>query len=200
MDFNFSENLVFENERVLLRPLSEDDFEYLLPIALSDEKLLQFSPNQICSEELLGKYIQMAIEERRKGNRYTFIVFDKKANQYAGSTSFMNLSNKDKRIEIGATFYGKPFQKTDLNRNCKFLLMRYIFESLEFERLEFRTDERNIASRTAIEKIGGQYEGTLRSHTLMSDDFRRNTVCYSILRNQWKGLKKGVFGGINKGK
>jgi len=199
MDFSFTENLVFENERVLLRPLAEEDYENLLPIALSDEKLLQFSINQIYSPELLKRYIGNAIIERKKSNRYSFIVFDKKANQYAGSTSFMNLSNKDKRIEIGATFYGPQFHKTGLNRNCKYMMMEYVFEELIFERLELRTDERNTASRTAIEKISGQYEGILRSHTLMSDGFRRNTVCYGILRNEWEGLKKGIFRGFDKG-
>ena len=196
MELNFSENLIFENGRALLRPLVDADYEKLLPVALSDDKLLQFSPNQIYSEELLRKYIDNARLEREKGNRYTFIVFDKAAGQYAGSTSFMNLSNKDKRVEIGATFYGKQYQKTGLNRNCKFLLMQYVFEKLGFERLEIRTDERNLASRTAIEKIGGQYEGKLRSHTIMPDGFRRNTVCYSILKNEWERLKEGVFKGI----
>jgi len=69
-------------------------------------------------------------------------------------------------------------------------LLKYAFETLYAERVEFRTDERNLASRKAIERIGGQFEGILRSHTLMYDGFRRNTVCYSILRTEWSQLKE----------
>ena len=79
--------------------------------------------------------------------------------------------------------------KTGLNRNCKYLMLEFAFEKIGAERVEFRTDERNTASRTAIEKIGGQFEGIFRSHTLMYDGFRRNTVCYSILKNEWINLK-----------
>jgi RimJ/RimL family protein N-acetyltransferase len=125
----------------------------------------------------------------RNANRYTFTVFDKTKNAYAGSTSFLNISNPDDRLEIGATWYGKEFQRTGLNRNCKYLLMQYAFDNVGAERVEFRTDERNLASRQAIEKIGGQFEGILRRHTVMYDGFRRNTVCYSILKREWNELK-----------
>jgi RimJ/RimL family protein N-acetyltransferase len=68
-------------------------------------------------------------------------------------------------------------------------MLAFAFDELKAERVEFKTDERNTASRTAIEKIGGQYEGLLRSHTLLTDGFRRNTICYSILRNEWEATK-----------
>ena len=121
------------------------------------------------------------------------IIFDKVKNVYAGCTSFANISNKDKRAEIGWTWIGKDFQKTGLNRHCKFLLLRYMFEHLGFERVEFRTDERNIQSRTAMEKMGAKYEGALRSHTLMNDGFRRTTVYYSILKEEWNKLRTGFL-------
>lgn len=189
MNFDCSANIILQDERTLLRPLTTDDYPHLFPIALSDDKLLQYSPMPIYSAELLTQYMETAIIERQKQQRYAFIIFDKKANQYAGSTSFLNISNKDRRLEIGATWLGKPFQQTGLNRHNKWLMLQYVFEQLSFERVEFKTDERNTASRTAIEKIGAQYEGILRSHTVMYDGFRRNTVYYSILRGEWPAIK-----------
>ena len=122
--------------------------------------------------------------------------FDKEKDQYAGSTSFLNISNHDLRLEIGATWYGKSFQRTGLNRNCKFLLLTYVFETLGFERVAFRTDSRNIQSQTAIMKIGGKLEGSLKSHTLMLDGFRRDTVCFAILKSEWPKIKSTVFKGF----
>jgi len=190
MNFSFDEEIILENSFVLLRPINKTDLDHLLPVATKDEDLLQFSPAQICTRELLKTYIDTAVENKINKNRYAFTVFDKTGNRFAGSTSFLNISNPDDRLEIGSTWYGKEFQKTGLNRNCKYLLLQYAFDTLEAERVEFKTDERNLASRNAIEKIGGQFEGILRRHTLMSDGFRRNTICYSILKPEWAALKK----------
>ncbi|HEY9008883.1 MAG TPA: GNAT family protein [Ohtaekwangia sp.] len=190
MTFPFQTDIVLENDVALLRPIQNADVKNLLPVATKHSDLLQYSPLPIYNEELLKKYIDMSIENRSNRNRYTFSVFDKRQGTYAGSTSFMNIANADARLEIGSTWYGKEFQRTGLNRNCKYLLLEYAFETLQAERVEFKTDERNLASRKAIEKIGGQFEGILRSHTLMYDGFRRNTVCYSILRTEWSQLKE----------
>lgn len=189
MDFNFNDDIILENERVLLRPLLMGDKVNLLPVVVSDSSLLQYSPSPVYSDALLQQYIQTALEERNNQQRYPFVIFDKQKNTFAGSTSFANIWNRDKRIEIGYTWIGPHFQKTGLNRNCKWLMLQYVFEQLQFERVEFKTDERNTASRRAIEKIGGQFEGILRSHTVLYDGFRRNTVYYSILRQEWETLK-----------
>jgi RimJ/RimL family protein N-acetyltransferase len=190
MNFSFDEEIILENSFALLRPINKIDIDSLLPVATKDKDLLQFSPAQICTRELLKTYIDKAVENKISKNQYAFIVFDKTGNQFAGSTSFLNISNPDDRLEIGATWYGAAFQRTGLNRNCKYLLLQYAFDNLGAERVEFKTDERNLASRKAIEKIGGQFEGILRRHTLMSDGFRRNTICYSILKSEWPGLKE----------
>jgi RimJ/RimL family protein N-acetyltransferase len=137
-----------------------------------------------------------AIEDRRKLAKYSFAIFDKEIEKYAGSTSFGNISNSDQRLEIGWTWIGKEFQRTGLNRNCKFLLLQYCFKILEFERVEFKTDSRNLQSRKAIEEIGGTLEGEFRSHSIMSDGHRRNTVYYSILKNEWPALKNSIFQSI----
>lgn len=192
MNFSFEKDIVLENNGVLIRPMSSSDKENLLQVATEDKILVQYSPSQIYTEALLNQYIENALNDRANKVRYAFTIFDKQKGLYAGSTSFGNIANNDKRIEIGWTWIGRQFQKTGLNRNCKHLLMSYVFDTLQFERLELRTDERNSASRKAIEGIGGKIEGVLRSHMLMSDGFRRNTVCYSILRSEWPRIKANL--------
>ena len=189
MNFPFDHDIILENSFALLTPINDIDIDKLLAVATKDKDLLKFSPMPIYTRELLKEYIDKAIDNRRNKNRYTFVVFDKTKNAFAGSTSFLNISNPDDRLEIGGTWYGKEFQRTGLNRNCKYLLLEFAFDILNAERVEFKTDERNLASRKAIEKIGGQFEGILRRHTLMYDGFRRNTVYYSILKSEWNGLK-----------
>lgn len=193
LHFNFDETIILENERVLLRPLELIDVKNLLEVATSDRELIRFSPSYIHTPAYLKEYVHQALELRIQHKRYPFCIFDKKKNAFAGSTSFLDIVEKDERLEIGATWLGKEFQMSGLNRNCKFLLLSYAFEKILFKRVQFLTDERNAASRQAIEKIGGQFEGLLRSHTLMKDGFRRNTVVYSILSSEWPDIKKNLF-------
>ena len=194
MNFPFEKEITLENSLALLRPLEFSDINNLLKIATEEEQLLQYSPLPISSEKLLTQYVQKSVKERENKTRYSFTIFDKRKNSYAGSTSFMNISNVDSRLEIGSTWIGKEFQRTGLNRNCKYLLLSFAFDELGAERVELKTDERNTASRNAIQKIGGRFEGILRSHTLMYDGFRRNTVYFSILKNECDKLNKDFLG------
>jgi N-acetyltransferase len=189
--FPFDQEIELEDSVALLRPLGIKDVEQLLPVASREEDLLQYSPKPVYNHSLLREYVVNAIHGREMGARYSFSVFDKVRNAYAGSTSFLNIANVDDRLEIGATWYGKEFQRTGLNRHCKYLMLQFAFESLGAVRVEFRTDERNLASRRAIEGIGAKFEGIFRKHTLMYDGYRRNTVCYSILKEEWQSMKSG---------
>lgn len=189
MTFRFNEDLMLEDARVLLRPMVKTDADKLLHAASKDPELLRYSPSPITNRLQLQAYVDRAVELRATGQRYTFTVLDKLRNAFAGSTSYLHISPPDDRLEIGATWYGPEFQRSGLNRHCKLLLLTHAFEVLGAERVEFRTDERNAASRKAIEGIGGCYEGLLRQHMLMPDGFRRNTVCYSILKEEWPALK-----------
>lgn len=193
MKLNFENDIILENDFVRLSPLGLVHFDVLSPIALNEKNLVQYSPSKINTEADLKNYIQTALDERKNKIRYAFAIFDKMQNAFAGSTSFGFISNKDARIQIGWTWIGNKFQRTGLNRQIKFLMIQYVFEDLEFERLEFMTDERNDASRRAIEKIGGKFEGILRSHMLMPDGFRRNSYCFSILKNEWLEIKRNIF-------
>lgn len=197
MPFDFQADIILENQRACLRPLQPGDLENLMPAASSDPMMLRFSRAPIHTPELLQQFIDESVQERTSGIRYPLIVFDREAQAFAGSTSFAAVSNKDQRLEIGWTWFGKTFQRTGLNRNVKFLMLQYAFEQLQFERVELKTDERNHASRLAIEKIGGRFEGVLRSHVLLPDGYRRNTVYYSILKSEWPAVKNGIFKNIS---
>lgn len=198
MDFDFTKDILLENNLVLLRPMTAEDAENLEPVATEHTDLVLYSPYKIHTAVELRNFVNASLAERKRSFRYPYVICQKESGEFAGSTSIANVSNKDKRLEIGWTWIGKRFQQTGLNRACKFLLLSYAFEELDFERVEFKTDSRNLASRTAIEKIGGQYEGALRSHTVMNDGFRRTTVYYSILKEEWPSLKETVFNALAK--
>ncbi len=192
MNFNFSQNLILEDLRTRLEPLEEKHFDLLLPIALKEPDLLKYSPSPFGSHEKLTAYFFEANTQRAAENRYAFAIYDKLMKKYAGSTSMGAISNRDLRLQIGWTWLGSEFRGTGLNRHCKFLLLRYIFETLNFERVEFYIDSRNETSKKAISGIGGKLEGELRSHTLLPDGYRRNTLIYGILRTEWKQVKANL--------
>ncbi|MEZ4803017.1 MAG: GNAT family protein [Gelidibacter sp.] len=181
-----------ENDYVRLSLLDLSNYKHLLEIA-SQDNLLAYSPSDISTPETLKDYVQTAVDEYYHKTGMPFIIFDKKKNAYAGCTRFGLINWKNKVLHIGWTWIGKVFQGSGLNKQMKFLMLQYAFETLEFEKVEFRIDERNSRSRKAVEKIGGTLEGILRKDTLMLDGFRRNTCCYGILRDEWNEIKSTKF-------
>ena len=103
------------------------------------------------------------------------------------------INYKNKLLHIGWTWIGREFQGTGLNVNMKFLMLQYAFETLEFDKVEFRIDERNTKSRKAVEKLGATLEGVLRKDTLMLDGFKRSTCCYGILNEEWLNIKQTLL-------
>ncbi len=188
----FNENIILENNFVSIRPLNEGDFEGFSYIAF-DERIWKFTTSRISNEDELQKYIFDALNEKETELRYPFTVIDKSSNRIAGSTSYLNYSTKDQRIEIGHSWLGKEFQGKGINRETKFLLIDYAFTQLKIKRVEFKTDVLNIQARKALLKIGATEEGILRSHTLMHDGRRRDTIFYSILYDEWKKLNAQSF-------
>jgi len=186
-------DIVLENEKVRLEPLNWEHFDSLLIISDNDPDLLKFSPAEFGTRQGLKIYFQTNLELHNQHQKFPFAIFDKEQNEFAGSTSFMNISEADERLEIGSTWLGTKYQRTGLNRNCKYLLMQYAFEKVKCQRIEFKTDNRNSRSKKSIKAIGGKYEGLLRSHTSMLDGFRRDTVCYSILIDEWAEIRKTIF-------
>ena len=194
MNLDFTKNIILENDRVRLEPLNKSKhYDVLLELSKKDPNLLQYSPSPFGTPELMNEYFAIYARDFAAETRYAFAIFDKQTQQYAGSTSYGNVSNHNQRLEIGWTWLSKEFQGTGLNKNCKYLILKFAFETLEFERVELKTDERNEQSKKAIKKIGAKFEGTLRSNTLMFDGFRRSTSYYSILKSEWPTVKVKNF-------
>lgn len=188
MPFNCDENIILENERARLEPLEEKHIQLLAYVSKENPSLIQYSPSKFSTEDDFENYIKDAIAGRKNCQRYAFAIYDKEAKGFAGSTSFGAISNKDLRLEIGWTWLAPEFQGSGLNKAIKSLMLDYAFKDLEFERVQFKIDARNKQSRRAVEKLGAIFEAELRSHTVMVDGFRRNTVIYSILKNEYKKL------------
>ena len=190
MNFDFSENYMLENERVLLRPLSFQDKEHLLPFSIHEPELWQYSLVSGSGEENLKRYIDLALSKRAEKDSYPFIVFDKKTNQYAGSTRFYDIQPQHNTLQLGYTWYGKQFQGTGLNKHCKFLLLQFAFETIGVARVEFRADNNNQKSIAAMKSIGCTVEGVLRSNCDGLNG-RRDSIVLSILKTEWETTVKG---------
>ncbi len=181
-----------ENKRVKLTLLDLSNYIQLETIA-QEKNLIFYSPSDISTPEKLKAYVQVAIDGYNQKTLIPFIIYDKEKLAYAGSTRFGLINWKNKVFHIGWTWIGSDFQGTGLNANMKFLMLHYAFETLDFEKVEFRIDERNNKSRKAVEKLGATFEGILRKDTLMNDGFRRSTCCYGILKDEWPNIKATVF-------
>ena len=181
-----------ENDFVRLTLLDLTNYQHIVEIA-EESNLIYYSPSNISTPDDLKAYVQSAVDGYYHKSTIPFIIFDKSKNAYAGSTRFGLINWKNKVLHIGWTWIGHAFHGTGLNMHVKFLMLQYAFETLEFEKVEFRIDERNIKSRKAVEKIGATLEGILRKDTIMNDGFRRSTCCYGILKEEWSTIKKTLF-------
>lgn len=179
-------NITLEDERVILRPLTANDYENLLSFSLNEKGLWFYSLVRPEGEDGLKNYINIALTEKAAGKEFPFIVFDKKANEYAGSTRFYDINFPYKTLQLGYTWYGKKFHGTGLNKHCKFLLLQFAFEELCMERVEFRADARNERSIAAMKSLGCKVDGILRSNMpTMEGDVRRDSIVLSILKKEW---------------
>ena len=182
-----------ENKRVLLRPLQPSDAEALLEVAL-EPSLWEVGATCIRSREELERYMQAAFQERDQGVSIPYLVFDKEAGRVAGSTRYCSIMQQHKRTEIGYTWIHPDFQRTGLNRAMKFAMLQYAFEVWGLNRVELKTDERNEKSRKAMLGIGCTQEGILRHHMITWTGHLRNSVYFSILKEEWPGIKERIFG------
>tara|TARA_B110000495_G_scaffold200138_1_gene214793 strand:- start:428 stop:1120 length:693 start_codon:yes stop_codon:yes gene_type:complete len=184
MKFDFSQPIKLENERVILRPLEQNDFTYLLPFSENEGDLWNYSLTPAAGAKNLQTYIDTALVAKDKLQAYPFVVFDKKTQKIAGSTRFYDIQITHNVLSLGYTWYGKEFQRTGLNRNCKYLLLSYAFDTLGVDRVEFRADLRNVKSIQAMKQIGCTQEGILRSNCSASNG-RRDSIVLSILKPEW---------------
>ncbi len=191
---SFPENLALENDHALLRPLQNEDVDFLLPFALQEPEIWTYSASSPIGEVGMTEYIAYAVEQRNLQTEYPFIVFDKKLKSYAGCTRFYDIKIPFLTTQLGYTWYGKKFQRTGLNRNCKLLLLSYAFETWGMERVEFRADANNHRSVNAMKNIGCTVEGIMRSNMPTATGSRRDSIVLSILRDEWfDSVKKNLL-------
>jgi len=188
--FNFETDIILENEVIILRPIIITDVKHLFEISL-EPKIWDHSFVKGDGEKNLTNYISEAIEARKNKTAYTFIVYDKRKQQYAGCTRFSEINSFLNTIRLGYTWYGKQFQGTGLNKHCKFLLFQYAFETIGFERIGLSSYIENERSINAMLSVGCKKEGVFRNmFPSVSGKGRTDAILLSILKNEWFSCEK----------
>lgn len=187
---------VLENKRALLRPLQLEDVEALLPVA-AQPALWKVGTSDLTQRSELEKYVNFALKEREQQQCIPFVIIDKRENRVAGSTRYTAVVPVHKRAEIGFTWIDTALQGTGLNKAMKYAMLQHGFEVMGLNRIELKTDELNTQSRNAILSIGAQQEGILRHHMVVTGGRLRNTVYFSILKEEWPEIKQRIFAKYN---
>ncbi|QPF93284.1 GNAT family N-acetyltransferase [Bradyrhizobium commune] len=179
--------ITLRGQHARLEPLSHQHREALVE-AVKDGELSKLWYTAIPLPENMGKEIDRRLALQTAGSMLPFTVFDADG-AIVGMTTYMNIDATNRRVEIGSTWYGKSAQRGPLNTQCKLLLLRHAFETLNCIAVEFRTHFFNHQSRRAIERLGAKQDGILRSHQIAPNGTLRDTVVYSITAAEWPTVK-----------
>jgi RimJ/RimL family protein N-acetyltransferase len=175
-------------QTVDLLSLNESHFADLITLA-KDKRIWEFYAFDGSDTNTFQNILSSAIIERENGNQFPFVIFHKQENKIIGSTRFLDIQLKHKKLEIGSTWLHPNYWATAVNPECKLILLTYCFEVLQAVRVQLKTDENNVRSRKAIEKIGGQFEGILRNDMIRDNHTKRNSAYFSIIDEEWKHKK-----------
>jgi RimJ/RimL family protein N-acetyltransferase len=178
---------------VRLEPLTLAHVPALCEVGL-DPELWRLTVEQVHSEGDMRGYVERALAAQAAGTALPFAVVHLAAARVVGTTRLANVVPEHDRLEIGWTWYGRPWQRTAVNTECKYLLLRHAFEALDCVRVEFKTDVLNQRSRAALRRIGAIEEGVLRSHMRTRAGRRRDSVYFGILRDEWPITKQRLEG------
>lgn len=184
----FESKLILQTDRILLRPMILGDLESFERLTADPSMWIYFTVDLSVKSEL-SDWVETGLNEHKNLILLSFTIIIKSVDKLIGSTSFGNFSEKDQRVEIGRTWIAKEFQGTGVNDEIKFLMLKYAFEVMQFERVEVKTDVLNLKARRALCRIGFNEEGILRSHMVMTHGRRRDTIYYSILKSEWDAVK-----------
>jgi N-acetyltransferase len=179
---------VLEGVHVRLQPLSLGHLERLCEIGL-EEELWRWATTHVRTRAEMRAYIETALEAQRQGNAIPFAIVERASGLAVGSTRFGNIDLANGRVEIGWTWIAPAWQRSAVNTEAKYLMLRYAFEEMGCTRVELKTDARNERSRRAIQRLGAKEEGVLRKHMRTASRGLRDTVYYSILDVEWPEVK-----------
>jgi RimJ/RimL family protein N-acetyltransferase len=180
--------LTLEGVHVRLEPLSEAHLDSLAEVGL-DEELWRWIPTPVRTRQEMLAYIQLALNEQQRGVSLPFAIVEKATSRPIGSTRYGNIDRTHHRLEIGWTWVAGPWQRTPINTEAKYLLLRHAFESLGCIRVELKTDSLNERSRAAILRIGAREEGVFRNHMITETGRIRHTVYFSIIDSEWPAVR-----------
>ncbi|MBP7338199.1 GNAT family N-acetyltransferase [Niveispirillum sp.] len=172
-----------------LEPLRADHLDALCAVGLEGD-IFRWYPTPVRSREEMAAWIGFALAERQAGRMLPFVTIDQASGHIAGSTRFLAMDRANRHVEIGYTWLGKGFQRSGLNREAKYLMLRHAFEHWGCIRVEFKTDSNNTQSRMALAGIGAVEEGTFRNHVVRADGSLRHSVYFSITDREWPAVKE----------
>ena len=185
----FTEPITLIGRHAALEPLFYEH-EAALAEAVRDGELWKLWYTAIPSPEGMRAEIERRLGLKKAGTMLPFAVLSRSSGKIVGMTTYMNIDAKNRRVEIGSTWYAKSAQRTPLNTECKLMLLTHAFETLACIAVEFRTGFFNYASRRAIERLGAKQDGILRSHQRYADGSLRDTVVFSIVAQEWPAVKQ----------
>ena len=180
--------VVLEGRQVRLEPLREDHLAGLAAVGL-DEELWRWIPTPVRTVEEMAAYIATALREQSQGVSLPFALMERKTGRPIGSTRYGNIDRTNHRVEIGWTWVAREWQRTAINTEAKYLLLKHAFETLGCIRVELKTDSLNERSRAAILRIGAREEGIFRNHMITTSGRIRHSAYYSIVDSEWPSVK-----------
>ena len=182
------EPVILQGRHVRLEPLTPAHAAGLAEVGLDDD-LWKWIPTPVRTPKEMSAYVQSALQDQAAGTALPFALIDKSSGRIIGSTRYANIEREHHRLEIGWTWVARPWQRTAINTEAKYLLLRHAFETLKCMRVELKTDSLNERSRAAILRIGASQEGIFRNHMMTATGRIRHTVYFSIVNSEWPEVK-----------
>jgi N-acetyltransferase len=190
------EPVTLEGRHVRLEPLTKGHVAGLAEVGL-DAELWRWIPMPVRTEEEMAAYIETALEEQERGVSLPFALVERATGRAIGSTRYGNIDWTHHRVEIGWTWVAREWQRTAINTEAKYLLLRHAFETLGCIRVELKTDSLNEKSRTAILRVGAREEGIFRNHMITASGRLRHSAYFSIIETEWPEVKKRLEAKLN---
>jgi len=191
--------IALEGEHIRMEPLQKNHLAGLAAVGL-DPELWRWIPTPVRTIEEMADYIETALREQEQGASLPFALVERQTGRPIGSTRYGNIGRTHRRVEIGWTWVAREWQRTVINTEAKYLLLKHAFETLGCIRVELKTDSLNERSRAAILRIGAREEGTFRNHMITASGRIRHTVYFSIVDSEWPAVKARLKTALNSAK